>query len=171
MCSIFHISRAPLTTVNTVCPVSSVATKAAFLGGVACVCIHMYIHIAVFKDKTRPLFDPNLTPLHSPLAVSSVATKAAFLGGVAGMECNEHGGTTAWFTVPLATSASYRPSEEMALGLTPPVTPEMSIKRKGDSVVKMQVCYIYVYVYMYLYIFIYIYIYIRTDRRTKWRSG
>jgi len=40
----------------------------------------------------------------TPRPVSSVATKVGFLGGVAGMERNAHGGATAWFTVPLASS-------------------------------------------------------------------
>jgi len=92
--------------------VSSVATTAEFLGGVAgmCVCVNICIYTYMYTQIDDALIwckarTSTWSPPHLPLSVSSVATKAEFLGGVAGIERNEHGGTTAWFTVPLAPTS------------------------------------------------------------------
>jgi CheY-like chemotaxis protein len=55
-----------------------------------------------------------------------VATKAAYLGGVAGMELNVHGGTTAWFTVPLAPPELSRLSTSNTSGLSQSSEPNAS---------------------------------------------
>lgn len=48
----------------------------------------------------RPFSQVEGTRGGTGLGLASVASKVRIMGGVAGIERNEHGGTTAWFTVP-----------------------------------------------------------------------